>query len=166
MWDFSALSQLLETCGDVGLCGNPSNVVETTSEKSKNSASRYSFDEHDDTETGNGKSKIGNLGIHAKEDDDINRKHYKRGRSYTPSQRNRPKEEEDDDDDIQHRSFSASDREARDDFNRRRTRSTSLSLVEKKSKAKEKVTSTKKAFHRKNSNRDCALPPLKPRTDT
>mmetsp|Transcript_28240 Transcript_28240/g.56818 ORF Transcript_28240/g.56818 Transcript_28240/m.56818 type:complete len:708 (+) Transcript_28240:220-2343(+) len=163
MWDFSALSQLLETCGDVGLCGNPSNVVETTSEKSKNSASRYSFDENDDTETGNGKSKIENLGIHAKEDDDINRKHYKRGRSYTPSQRNRPKEDEDDDD-IQHRSFSASERETRDDFNRRRTRSTSLSLVEMKSKAKEKATSTKKAFHRKNSN--CALPPLKPRTDT
>lgn len=166
MWDFSALSQLLENCtGDVTLCGNPSNVVDTATVKSKgSSASRHSFDRNDDIETRKGNN--------AKKDENINRKHYKRGRSYTPSQRSRNREEEEDDDDVQHRSFSAIDREERDD-NRRRTRS--ASLVEKKSSrsskkkvtlaSNEKKTTSTKVPRRKNSDRDCTLPPLLPRND-
>ena len=134
MWDFSALSQLLENCtGDVTLCGSPSNVVDTATVKSKgSSASRHSFDRNDDIETRKGNS--------AEKDENINRKHYRRGRSYTPSQRSR-REEEEEDDDVQHRSFSGTtDREERDDLNRRRTRS--ASLVESKSSrsSKKKVT--------------------------
>ncbi len=179
MWDFSALSQLLENCtGDVVLCGNPSNVVDTATVKSKSSASRHSFDNDDGTDTKKGNS--------AKKSEYINRKHYKRGRSYTPLQRSRNREEKDDDDDVQHRSFSASDREDRDDLNRRRTRSASLvekksrlskkkvtltstkaKLDGKKSKANEKTTSTStKAPRRKNSDRDGTLPPLQPRNDS
>mmetsp|Transcript_9461 Transcript_9461/g.15674 ORF Transcript_9461/g.15674 Transcript_9461/m.15674 type:complete len:728 (+) Transcript_9461:77-2260(+) len=164
MWDFSALSQLLETCAGDGLCGNPSHVVDTATAKSTNSASRHSFDTSDNTSTENGKSKIDNFHLDTKKDDDINRKHYKRGRSYTPSQRSRNREEVDDDDDFKHRSYSASEREERDDYNRRRTRSSSL--VENKSRAKEKVTSAStKAPRRKNSDRDSTLPPLQPRND-
>lgn len=165
MWDFSALSQLLESC-DVGFCGNPSNVMDTASVKSKNSASRHSFDENDGTKGKPNKSKIGNFHLDTKVDDDINRKHYKRGRSYTPSQRNIiTEEDDDDDDDVQHRSFSAmTERKERDDCNRRRTRSAS---VVEKSRAKEKATSKKeKAPRRKNSDRDTTLPPLKPRHDS
>lgn len=173
MWDFSTLSQLLENCtGDVTLCGNPSNVIDTATVKSKeSSASRHSFDRNDDIETRNGKN------------ENINRKQYKRGRSYTPSQRSRNREEEVDDDDVRNRSFSAIVSEERDDLNRRRTRSASLvekksrsskkkvTLVsrkdEKKSKAMEKTTSTStKAPRRKNSDRDCTLPPLQPRNDS
>lgn len=152
MWDFSSLSQLLESCND-GLCGNPSNVMETASVESRGSASRHSVDDNDDTRTNKSKSRV---------DEDINRKYYKRGRSYTPSERNRNREEEDDDD-IHHRSFSESksDSEERDDFIRLRTRS--ASLVVKKSTAKEKVTS-KKGPRRKNADRDTStLPPLTPR---
>ena len=168
MWDFSALSQLLETCAGDGLCGNPSHVVETATVNSKKSASRHSFDNSDntstDTSTKKGKSKIDNFHLDTKKEDvDINRKHYKRGRSYTPSQRSRNRGEVDDDD-FKHRSYSASEREERDDYNRRRTRSSSL--VEKKSRAQEKVASTStKAPRRKNSDRDSTLPPLQPRND-
>ncbi len=180
MWDFSALSQLLENCtGDVTLCGNPSNVVDTATVKSKgSSASRHSFDRNDDTETQKGNGD--------KQDEDINRKHYRRGRSYTPSQRSRNREEEEDDDGVQHRSFSGTtDREERDDLNRRRTRSASLVVKklsrsskkdatlastqdEKKSKSNEKTTASTstKAPRKKNSDRDCTLPPLQPRNDS
>ena len=162
MWDFSALSQLLETCGGDGLCGNPSHVVDSATVR--NSPSRHSFDNSDNTSTERGKSKIDNFHLDTREDVDVNRKHYKRGRSYTPSQRSRNRGEGDDDDDIQRRSNS--ERQERDDrHHRRRTRSSSL--VEKKSSAKEKVASTSstKAPRRKNSDRDSTLPPLQPRND-
>jgi len=161
MWDFSALSQLLESC-DVGLCGNPSNVMDNSNVKSNNPASNNLLDENDVTKGKPSKSMIDNFHLDTTVDDDINRKHYKRGRSYTPSQRNIIREEAEDDVSSRHRSFNVTELEERGDCNRRRTRS--ASLVEK-SRAKEKATS-KKAPRRKNSDRDTTLPPLQPRHDS
>ena len=166
MWDFSALSQLLESCGDVTLCGNPSNVVDQPSVKSRSSASKYSFDESEGNSTRKGKDDIDNFHLDSKRDDDIKRKHYKRGRSYTPSQRRGNREEREVNDTTQHRSQSASKRDESDDGNRRRTRS--ASLVENKSRTKEVAANNtnSKAPRRKNSERDSALPPLQPRNDS
>jgi hypothetical protein len=146
MWDFSSISNILEAC-DVGFCGNPLNLTARNSD-------------HKVTKKPS-KSKIEDFRLDTKTDEDFNCKQYKRGRSYTPSQRVRNSEGEDEED-IRNRSFNGYNKlEQRDNESRRRIRSSSL--VEKKSK--EKVASTK-APRRKNSDRDGTLPPLKPRSDS
>lgn len=172
MWDFSSLSNILDAC-DVGICGNPSNLMETTVE-GRNAASKQTHNENDDLQVKPTRSYIEEFHLDAKTNESFEQKQYKRGRSYTPSQRRRNRDDEEKDEDSRNRSFNVyNDDDQRDDDSRRRTRSTSH--FEKKSKGSPKGKSKEKSRptkgpRRKNSNnsdRDgTALPPLQPRSNS
>ena len=166
------LSNILDAC-DVGICGNPSNLMETTVE-ARNAASKQTHNENDDLQVKPTRSYIEEFHLDAKTNESFEQKQYKRGRSYTPSQRRRNRDDEEKDEDIRNRSFNVyNDDDQRDDDSRRRTRSTSH--FEKKSKGSPKGKSKEKSRptkgpRRKNSNnsdRDgTALPPLQPRSNS